>query len=158
MAVIASIVLAWLTYIVRNHLRQIILWKNLGWIKSVVYISLIDLLGNADGCLTFGVLTDYERAYRLKLICLHYFYADRAACSKLFDERHKPGTYLISLLLQSISGRKPHISVFGRDYITTDGAYLPDYIHYRESVPSSPVGSGTIRENGARARAKGAIP
>jgi UDP-glucose 4-epimerase len=36
---------------------------------------------------------------------------------------------LIPLVLQAASGRRPHISVFGRDYDTPDGTCIRDYVH-----------------------------
>jgi UDP-glucose 4-epimerase len=32
-------------------------------------------------------------------------------------------------VLQAASGRRPHISVFGRDYDTPDGTCIRDYVH-----------------------------
>jgi len=75
------------------------------------------------------VLVDYERAYGLKSVCLRYFNAAGADPSGLLGERHEPETHLIPLVLQAISGRRPHISVFGRDYDTPDGTCIRDYIH-----------------------------
>lgn len=75
------------------------------------------------------VLADYERAYGLKSVCLRYFNAAGADPSALLGERHEPETHLIPLVLQAISGRRPHISVFGRDYDTPDGTCIRDYIH-----------------------------
>ncbi len=75
------------------------------------------------------VLADYERAYGLKSVCLRYFNAAGADPSGLLGERHEPETHLIPLVLQALSGRRPHISVFGRDYDTPDGTCIRDYIH-----------------------------
>jgi len=75
------------------------------------------------------VLADYEHAYGLKSVCLRYFNAAGADPSALLGERHEPETHLIPLVLQAISGKRPHISVFGRDYDTPDGTCIRDYIH-----------------------------
>lgn len=74
-------------------------------------------------------LADYERAYGLKSVCLRYFNAAGADPSGLLGERHEPETHLIPLVLQAISGRRPQINVFGRDYDTPDGTCIRDYIH-----------------------------
>ncbi|MDZ4356344.1 MAG: UDP-glucose 4-epimerase GalE, partial [Variovorax sp.] len=60
-------------------------------------------------------LADYDRAYGLKSVCLRYFNAAGADPEGLLGERHEPETHLIPLVLQAASGRRPHISVFGRD-------------------------------------------
>ncbi len=74
-------------------------------------------------------LADYDRAYSLKSVCLRYFNAAGAHPDGLLGERHEPETHLIPLVLQAASGRRPHISVFGRDYDTPDGTCIRDYIH-----------------------------
>lgn len=74
-------------------------------------------------------LADYDRAYGMKSVCLRYFNAAGADAEGELGERHDPETHLIPLVLQAASGRRPHISVFGRDYDTPDGTCIRDYIH-----------------------------
>lgn len=74
-------------------------------------------------------LADYDQAYGLKSICLRYFNAAGAHPEGILGERHEPETHLIPLVLQAASGRRPNISVFGRDYDTPDGTCIRDYIH-----------------------------
>lgn len=74
-------------------------------------------------------LIDFELAYGLKSICLRYFNAAGADPDGLLGERHDPETHLIPLVLQVASGRRSHISVYGRDYETPDGTCIRDYIH-----------------------------
>jgi UDP-glucose 4-epimerase len=75
------------------------------------------------------VLADYDAAYGLKSVCLRYFNAAGADPEGQLGERHEPETHLIPLVLQVASGRRPHISVFGRDYDTPDGTCIRDYVH-----------------------------
>ncbi|MGZ5008593.1 MAG: UDP-glucose 4-epimerase GalE [Methylobacter sp.] len=87
---------------------------------------------NPYGCSKLMVeqaLADYDRAYGLKSVCLRYFNAAGAHPDALLGERHDPETHLIPLVLQAASGRRPHITVFGRDYDTPDGTCIRDYIH-----------------------------
>ena len=44
-------------------------------------------------------------------------------------EDHDPETHLIPVVLQSIMGLRPEITVFGTDYPTKDGTNIRDYIH-----------------------------
>lgn len=74
-------------------------------------------------------LADYDHAYGLKSVCLRYFNAAGAHPEALLGERHDPETHLIPLVLQTASGRRPEITVFGRDYDTVDGTCVRDYIH-----------------------------
>jgi len=78
------------------------------------------------------LLPDYDRAYGIKSICLRYFNAAGADPEGQLGERHDPETHLIPLVLQVASGRRPHISVFGRDYDTVDGTCIRDYIHIQD--------------------------
>ena len=74
-------------------------------------------------------LVDYEKAYGIKSICLRYFNAAGADPDGELGELHEPETHLIPLVLQVASGRRSHISVFGRDYDTLDGTCIRDYVH-----------------------------
>lgn len=78
------------------------------------------------------ILEDYDRAYQLKSVCLRYFNAAGADPDGELGERHDPETHLIPLVLQAASGRRPAISVFGRDYDTPDGTCIRDYIHIND--------------------------
>lgn len=77
-------------------------------------------------------LADYDRAYGLKSVCLRYFNAAGADPEGQLGERHDPETHLIPLVLQAASGRRPSISVFGRDYDTPDGTCIRDYVHIQD--------------------------
>ena len=77
-------------------------------------------------------LADYGRAYGFKSVCLRYFNAAGADPEGQLGERHDPETHLIPLVLQAASGRRPSISVFGRDYDTPDGTCIRDYIHIQD--------------------------
>jgi UDP-glucose 4-epimerase len=75
------------------------------------------------------ILDDFDHAYGLKSVCLRYFNAAGADPEVQLGERHEPETHLIPLVLQVASGKKPNISVFGRDYDTPDGTCVRDYVH-----------------------------
>ena len=76
-----------------------------------------------------NILRDYDKAYGLKSTCLRYFNACGAHLDGTIGERHNPETHLIPLILQTVSGRKDSITVFGDDYATKDGTCIRDYIH-----------------------------
>lgn len=78
------------------------------------------------------VLADYDSAYGLKSVCLRYFNAAGADPEGALGERHEPETHLIPLVLRAASGRRPHITVFGRDYDTPDGTCIRDYVHIHD--------------------------
>jgi UDP-glucose 4-epimerase len=75
------------------------------------------------------ILADFDRAYRMKSICLRYFNAAGADPDGELGERHRPETHLIPLVLQAASGRREAVTVYGHDYATADGTCVRDYIH-----------------------------
>lgn len=78
------------------------------------------------------LLSDYEKAYGMRSVCLRYFNAAGADPEGDLGERHLPETHLIPLVLQAASGRRPHVWVFGRDYDTPDGTCVRDYVHIQD--------------------------
>jgi len=78
------------------------------------------------------ILSDYDRAYGLKSVCLRYFNAAGAAPDAMLGERHRPETHVIPLLLQVASGRRDAFTVYGNDYPTSDGTCIRDYIHVND--------------------------
>lgn len=78
------------------------------------------------------ILQDYASAYGLNSVCLRYFNACGADPAGELGECHEPETHLIPLVLQAASGRRECIKVFGRNYDTTDGTCIRDYIHVED--------------------------
>ena len=97
------------------------------------------------------VLEDYDRAYGLKSVCLRYFNAAGADPEGELGERHDPETHLIPLVLQAASGRRPHISVFGRDYDTSDGTCIRDYVHVADLAAAHSLAVDYLLDGGERA-------
>jgi UDP-glucose 4-epimerase len=75
------------------------------------------------------ILRDFDAAYGMRSCCLRYFNAAGADPDAELGECHEPETHLIPLVLQAAAGRRPSITVFGRDYDTPDGTCIRDYIH-----------------------------
>ena len=75
------------------------------------------------------ILADYDGAYGLRSVCLRYFNAAGADPQTRVGERHAPETHLIPLILQAALGQRDAITVYGRDYDTSDGTCIRDYIH-----------------------------
>lgn len=95
------------------------------------------------------VLADYDRAYGLKSVCLRYFNAAGAHPDGLLGERHEPETHLVPLVLQAAAGRRPHITVFGRDYDTPDGTCVRDYIHVMDLAQAHWLALRYLAQGGA---------
>jgi len=78
------------------------------------------------------ILQDYFTAHGLNSVCLRYFNACGADPEGAIGECHDPETHLIPIILQAASGRRSHITVFGRDYAPHDGTCVRDYIHIED--------------------------
>lgn len=97
------------------------------------------------------VLADYAQAYGLQSVCLRYFNAAGAHPEGLLGERHDPETHLIPLVLQAASGRRDHITVYGRDYDTPDGTCIRDYIHIMDLAQAHWQALRYLQDGGASA-------
>ena len=60
---------------------------------------------------------------------LRYFNASGAHPDGSLGESHDPETHLVPLALDAVAGKRPPLSLFGRDYPTPDGTCIRDYIH-----------------------------
>lgn len=73
------------------------------------------------------LLSSYEEAYGLKFVTLRYFNA--AGATQTHGEDHEPETHLIANVLQTASGKRGELPIFGNTYATPDGTAIRDYIH-----------------------------
>lgn len=74
-----------------------------------------------------NILKWFGNAYNLRFASLRYFNA--AGASEKCGERHNPETHLIPIILQTATGKREYVEVFGTDYPTADGTCIRDYIH-----------------------------
>ncbi|HMO36774.1 MAG TPA: UDP-glucose 4-epimerase GalE [Gemmatales bacterium] len=77
-------------------------------------------------------MADAARAHGLAYAALRYFNAAGADPSGELGEDHDPESHLIPLVLQTIMGQRPSVSIFGTDYPTPDGTCIRDYIHVHD--------------------------
>ncbi|MBX2860458.1 MAG: UDP-glucose 4-epimerase GalE [Vampirovibrio sp.] len=75
------------------------------------------------------MMEDYSLAYGLNYVALRYFNAAGADSTGKLGEAHEPETHLIPLVLQTATGKRKNIQIFGTDYDTPDGTCIRDYIH-----------------------------
>lgn len=95
------------------------------------------------------MLEDFDRAYGLRSVCLRYFNAAGADPDGMLGECHEPETHLIPLILQAASGRRPAVTVFGRDYSTLDGTCIRDYIHVNDLASAHALAIDYLQAGGA---------
>jgi UDP-glucose 4-epimerase len=75
------------------------------------------------------MIKDYCRAYGLGYVIFRYFNASGAELDGSHGECRSYESHLIPLIFSAALGRRPAVSVFGRDYETTDGTCVRDYVH-----------------------------
>jgi UDP-glucose 4-epimerase len=75
------------------------------------------------------MMDDFERGHGLKSVRLRYFNAAGADPTGEIGEYHEPETHLIPLILDTASGLRSAIQIFGTDYQTPDGTAIRDYVH-----------------------------
>jgi UDP-glucose 4-epimerase len=92
------------------------------------------------------MLANFDHAYGLKSACLRYFNAAGADPECELGPRYEPASHLIPLVLQSASGRKEKITVFGTDYDTPDGTCIRDYIHINDLCDAHILALDKIRQ------------
>ncbi|MDH3468220.1 MAG: NAD-dependent epimerase/dehydratase family protein, partial [Gammaproteobacteria bacterium] len=78
------------------------------------------------------MLNSYDQAYDMRYVALRYFNAAGADPKGRLGERHDPETHLIPLVLQTATGQRDAITIYGNDYPTEDGTCIRDYIHVRD--------------------------
>jgi UDP-glucose 4-epimerase len=75
------------------------------------------------------ILGWFDRAHRLRSVCLRYFNAAGAVLDGHLGEDPRYVQNLVPLVMKAATGRAPTIKVFGTDYPTPDGTCIRDYIH-----------------------------
>jgi UDP-glucose 4-epimerase len=79
-------------------------------------------------------------------VALRYFNA--AGATQRRGEDHEPETHLIANVLQSASGRRNELSVFGNTYPTPDGTAVRDYIHVSDLAEAHALALEYLRRGG----------
>ncbi len=75
------------------------------------------------------ILKDFDAAYGLKSCCLRYFNAAGADPEGEIKWQERKENNLIPLLLKSLKNPTQKVTLFGKDYPTSDGSCIRDYIH-----------------------------
>lgn len=80
------------------------------------------------------IISWYGKIYGLKYANLRYFNAAGATLDGSLGEDHVQETHIIPILLSVAAGKKKHFDLFGKDYPTSDGTCVRDYIHVIDLV------------------------
>ncbi len=75
------------------------------------------------------ILKSYAAAYKIKTIALRYFNASGASLDGNLGQDYPLPTHLITRACEAALGKRKDFQIFGRDYPTSDGTCVRDYIH-----------------------------
>ena len=93
------------------------------------------------------MIKDYSRAYGLGYVIFRYFNASGAELDGSHGECRSYESHLIPLIFSAALGRRPAVSVFGKDYETSDGTCVRDYVHV-DDIAQAARGSHEIDRAG----------
>ena len=97
------------------------------------------------------MLADCATGYGLRYIALRYFNAAGADSEGGLGERHEPESHLIPLVLQTATGERDSIQIYGEDYPTPDGTCLRDYVHVSDLAQAHLLALESLLRDGANA-------
>src|SRR5438270_8445960 len=83
----------------------------------------------ASKLMTERMLADASAAHPFNYGALRYFNVAGADPKGRSGQRGKGSTHLIKVAVEAAVGKRDHVAVFGRDYPTSDGTCIRDYIH-----------------------------
>lgn len=78
------------------------------------------------------MLTDVAATCGLKYAILRYFNVAGAEPEGRLGQRTPDATHLIKVAVETATGKRPSMSIFGTDYPTRDGTCIRDYIHVED--------------------------
>jgi UDP-glucose 4-epimerase len=86
------------------------------------------------------MLRDFGMAYGIAHVIFRYFNVAGADPEGEIGEQHLPETHLVPLLLETVAGKRPALTVFGTDYPTPDGTCVRDYVHVTDLAEAHVLG------------------
>lgn len=79
------------------------------------------------------ILEWYNKIHNFNSVALRYFNAAGATTDASLGEQHIPETHIIPNVIHAVLNNKP-FTLFGKDYETSDGTCVRDYIHVLDLV------------------------
>jgi UDP-glucose 4-epimerase len=98
--------------------------------------------------MTEMILRDVAFAYDLNYAALRYFNVAGADPRARSGQSTPRATHLIKVALQTATGQRPYLEVFGTDYPTADGTCVRDYIHVTDLTGAHLAALNHLRKGG----------
>jgi UDP-glucose 4-epimerase len=78
------------------------------------------------------MLRDAAASSPLRYVALRYFNVAGAESSGRVGQSTRKATHLVKVACEAALGKRPHVSIYGTDYATSDGTGIRDYIHVED--------------------------
>jgi UDP-glucose 4-epimerase len=95
------------------------------------------------------MLRDVSAASRLKHAALRYFNVAGSDSQCRIGQATPKATLLLKVACEAVVGKRPHVSIFGTDYPTSDGTGVRDYIHVEDLATAHLDALDYLRGGGA---------
>jgi UDP-glucose 4-epimerase len=97
------------------------------------------------------MLRDLAAATDLRYVALRYFNVAGSDCAGRIGQATPGATLLIKVASEASVGKRPHVSIFGTDYLTPDGTGIRDYIHVEDLAGAHLAALDHLRRDGISA-------
>ena len=94
------------------------------------------------------MLRDASMAHGLGYVALRYFNVAGADPGGRLGQSTRQATLLTKVACEAAVGKRPHVSIFGTDYLTPDGTGIRDYIHVEDLASAHLAALRYLREGG----------
>jgi len=78
------------------------------------------------------MLRDVAASSTLRYVALRYFNVAGSDSAGRIGQATRKATLLIKVACEAAVGKRPHVSIYGTDYPTSDGTGIRDYIHVED--------------------------
>jgi UDP-glucose 4-epimerase len=94
------------------------------------------------------MLRDVAASSRLRYVALRYFNVAGSDSAGRIGQATSKATLLIKVACEAAVGKRPHVSIYGTDYPTSDGTGIRDYIHVEDLATAHLDALSYLRKGG----------
>jgi UDP-glucose 4-epimerase len=94
------------------------------------------------------MLRDLGAATALRYVALRYFNVAGSDPAGRIGQSTRQATLLVKVACEASVGKRPHVSIFGTDYATSDGTGVRDYIHVEDLATAHLAALDYLRKGG----------
>jgi UDP-glucose 4-epimerase len=95
------------------------------------------------------MLRDVAASSPLRYVALRYFNVAGSDSAGRIGQATPKATLLVKVACEAAVGKRPHVSIYGTDYPTSDGTGIRDYIHVEDLATAHLDALAYLRKGGA---------